>query len=68
MKVMQLIRQMPTRLASLLEHTLEPRKVELHKRSKCGPFCGVERALECLLEVCHCLGSVFWFSAGLIYS
>jgi hypothetical protein len=46
MKVVQLNGQIPTRLASLLEHTLKPCHIEFHKRSKCGPFCGVERALK----------------------
>jgi hypothetical protein len=57
MKVVQTNRQMPTRLASLLEHTLKPYHIELHKRSKCGPFCRVERALKSLPEVGHCLVS-----------
>jgi hypothetical protein len=52
---MQPIGQVPTRLVSLLEHALEPRHIELHKHAKCGPFCGVEWALEWPLKVCHYL-------------
>jgi hypothetical protein len=52
---MQPIGLVPTRLASLLEHILESRHVKLRKRTKSGPFWGVERALERLLEVCHYL-------------
>ena len=48
MDVLQPIEQVPMRLASLLEHSLDPRQVELHKRLTCGPFCRVK-----LLEVCH---------------